>query len=250
MRGGLVLRSFSWMRSLLFVIFLFLLPACDSAATAVVHEAVPTLSQTGIPSSGNTQVPVFFPTPETRPTGQLIDVLISAEETQLKQPAFRTIAKFTANGANTTVITEYQAPDRIRILQNGHEFILINGKGTWEKVNGQWTQAAQDLSITAFSFLDPAALQQLRESIINSQTLTVGPDYLDGKAMWVYQYTINTEQDGKLVNGSTKIWISAQNNLPYRSESVQQSPSNPGSQSKTILEYQYDTNINIPIPNP
>jgi hypothetical protein len=104
---------------------------------------------------------------------------------------------------------------------------------------------------TAFAFLDPKNIDQMRTSINLGQIQLVGADLLDGKPMLVYQYTLDVKSavsGSPDVKGTFKIWIGATDSRAYKIEGDTDSLVSAGSKVHMSITFEYDIPITIEPP--
>lgn len=76
----------------------------------------------------------------------------------------------------------------------------------------------------------------------------VGLDLIDGKPMWVYQYSTAVDLTGTKVATTTKVWLGVLDRLLYKQESESDSPQQPGAKTRRISTWEYDPNLKIEAP--
>ncbi len=228
-------------------------PAVRPSATQSVAQPTtpPSPSPLPLPTSGSPTATLSAAA--NAPSGNPLDLILNAEQSRLKQPTRATIVSTdsaTPNQSSTTTV-EYQPPDRIHEVMPSQEVIAIQNQGTWMKINGQWQKSPVDLASTIFASFSPQAIQELKNNIQVNQIQFAGPDILNGKPMWVYTYTTTF----KGTNGSgdytatSKMWIGATDQLPYKVESDAPSLVNKGATVHSVITYDYDPSINIQAPS-
>jgi hypothetical protein len=235
-------------------------PAATNALPATTQASAPAQVSAPTQAAAPTATSVPKPAPPSAtatlsaPSGNPFDVIMNAQRAQLTAKTFRSRTTTTlANGKTSAQVVEYVAPDRVHLtLATGDEIIVIKGVGTFRKVTGgQWTKSPVDMSATAFAFLDPKNLDDLQKMVVLSQVKFVGPELLDNKPMFVYQYATlvkglapgNTD-----LAGTSRIWIGATDGLPYKLESEQDSAITKGEKTKTVITLEYDSSIKIEAP--
>ncbi|MGB8644260.1 MAG: hypothetical protein WCF84_03430 [Anaerolineae bacterium] len=186
-----------------------------------------------------------------------LDLLINATRAQASAKSFRsTNVTTTEDGTTSTLIVEYAAPDRIHMTTTnatgpGSDMIIIKGQGTWQKRNGTWSKLPVDMGATAFAFLDPKAIDQLR-STINVGTLhLIGPELLGTTPTFVYQYDLvipGGNPAGGDLKGTYKVWVGAVDHRVYKQEGDTDSFTKPGAKTHTVSTYEYDIDIQIQPP--
>jgi hypothetical protein len=211
------------------------------------------------PAASDTPQATSIPATNAPPSGGngALDVILNAQRAQMTAKSFRSHSvTTTGDGKTTTIITEYVAPDRLRLTTQAsdggtNDMIIIKGQGTWQLVNGKWTKSGFDLSTTAFLFLDPKNLEQLKQGIDIGQIQLVGADLLDGKPMFVYQYNIDLKSagaGGTDLKGTYKIWIGATDSRAYKLEGDTDSIVSKGSKVHTLITFEYDVPLTIEPP--
>jgi hypothetical protein len=224
-------------------------PATQAAPQATATSAPPPATATTAPSATATKVPQ-----PSAPTGNPFDLILNAHRAQMSAKTWRTRTTQTdSDGKTSTTLFEYVAPDRMHLATStGNETIAIKGVGTYQKpAGGQWLKSPIDMSDLMFSFLDPKAFDEYKDTIVTTDVKFVGPDLIDTKPMFVYQYssivkgTLTGTGDLK---GTTKLWVGVVDGLPYKTESDQDSAVKPGTKTHTVVIYDYDPNIKIDPP--
>lgn len=136
---------------------------------------------------------------------------------------------------------EFVAPDRFRIRTGpGLETIVI-GKDMYVSMQpGKFMKLPGTL---------PSSIPNLRETFNKegrqwfSDVRYVGEEAVDGKPAYVYEY--KNKGPDKLGENDSKIWVAKDNGLPLRIESKFKS----GNFKSMTIEYEYDPNIKIEVPN-
>ena len=81
--------------------------------------------------------------------------------------------------------------------------------------------------------LSPQTVEDLAKSISVDKLKFIGPDLIDGKPMWVYQYETTMDLTGTKINSTAKVWLGALDKLPYKQESESDSVLHKGGKTKT-----------------
>lgn len=252
---------------LMFGIFVVALAvsACGQSATALPNS--PTLSAsaptaqvqstaTSAPAATSAPTATTAPKPAqaNAPTGNPFDLILAAQRAQMNAKSWRTRTTTTgADGKTGTTLFEFVAPDRVHMaMPNGFEIIAIKGVGTYQKPPaGQWLKSPVDFSATYFAFMDPKTIEEFQKSIVVSAVKFVGPDLIDVKPMFVFQYATLVKgigPNGSDIAGTSKMWVGVTDGLPYKLESEQDSAVTLGAKSHTVAVYDYDPTIKIEAP--
>ena len=131
----------------------------------------------------------------------------------------------------------------------GQDFIIIGANSYQKGPNTGWQKSAIDMSGIINSFRDLKVIEDLAKSIITSDVQRLGDDTLNGRPMHVYQYNTAFSGGDKTINGTTKMWIGADDGLPYRQESDQDLILGTG-RTHSIITYDYnsaDIKIDVPL---
>ena len=154
-----------------------------------------------------------------------------------------------SDGKQTTITIEYVKPDRVRVIQpDGGEVIAIKGKGAWQKTGDKWQPMGTQAADMFFTFLEPAAIEEMLKLIQVDSVQLVGPELLDGKPVFVYTYKTKIQSAGQPIEGSNKIWVGAVDGRAYRVETTSESLVNKGKQDHTLATYEYDVPLTIEAP--
>jgi hypothetical protein len=221
----------------------------------------PTTAPTTVPAA--TTAPVSSPAPTqaaaapNAPSGKPSDLIVKALRALSTHSVRVTTAVADPVGTPPVVRStfEFVPPDRMHVTLGNQETIIIKGQGTWIKQNGKWVKSPVDMSTSFFGLFDPNNVDELAAELAKTTTTTppqfVGPDLLDGKPMFVYQYTSTTKglgPNGSDIQSTSKLWTGALDNLPYKIESTRDSTGHPGQKVQTIVTYTYDPNLKIEAP--
>ncbi len=196
--------------------------------------------------------PTAAPTQPPAPSGaDGANLIFDAMRAQLASKSFRMTMNTEDGDKKTTMTIEYVAPDRFHMIQaSGTEIILLK-EGMYQRStkDGPWNKLPGEMgSNIVTTILDPKNIEELKNTVSVDQVKFLGPELLDGKLMWVYQYTTAVKMGDTTLNGTAKVWIGVLDKLPYRSESESDSLVNKGGKTKTTSVYQYDPNIKIEAP--
>jgi len=170
------------------------------------------------------------------------DPILSSIRKQVSGPAFRTRTTIvhTDSGPSMLLQGEFIPPDRVHLITDRQELIAILNKGTFIKPkNGSWQQSPVDMSETLLSFRDPKVIDQLAKDYIKSDCKQVGSETLNGQETTIWQYKTSG------LSATTRIWINASDELPYKQEIEGDAA---GHKSKTTQLIEYDPGIRIEPP--
>lgn len=183
------------------------------------------------------------------PSGDPFNVLKNATLAEIQAKSFRqTTTIVSGDGKTSQLMIEYVAPDRIHLVSASGEQIAIKGKGAWVKHADKWQASAPAMADVFFQALSPAGIDELLKTIQVKSVKFLGPELLDGKPMFVYQYETSIDLGGQSIKGTSKMWIGALETRAYRVESISDSIAKPGTQDKTTSIYLYDIPITIEPP--
>ena len=169
---------------------------------------------------------------------------------QLAQKAFRMNMTTEDGGKTSTMIMEYVAPDSFHSKMTGTEFIVLKGATYIKGADGKWQKTPMDMSKAISQVLSPDQIEEMAKNISVEKMKFLGPDLIDGKPMWVYQYETTMDLGGTKVDSAAKVWLGVLDKLPYRQESESDSFVNKGSRTKSTIVYEYDPGIKIEAPIP
>lgn len=201
------------------------------------------------PTAEPTPVKPTEATKAEAPTGQAgIDLLLGAMRAQLAQKAFRMNMTTEDGGKTTTMIMEHVAPSSFHSKTAGTEFIVVEGATYIKEADGKWQKTPMDMSGMVSQILSPEVVEDLAKHITVEKMKFLGPDLIDGKPMWVYQYETAMDLGGTKVDSAAKVWLGVLDKLPYRQESESDSFVNKGSKTKSTIVYEYDPGIKIEAP--
>jgi len=154
--------------------------------------------------------------------------LLTALQNRSKAPSYRMEGTITSsNGRESTIIMEFQSPDRFHIIRNGnaHEIGTENGEmmsiagDTWVKTkDGSWKKSPVHIDLAQTIFGGDSL-----DALVSDSTATVkllGTESLNGSEMKVYQYTSEKkdEDNGGLIKETGKYWIGGADGRPYKME--------------------------------
>lgn len=133
----------------------------------------------------------------------------------LKVKSYRVHTTTLTHGKTSTGTADFVAPNRMHIIDEKSEIIVVP-EGTYEKsANGKWEKSRFDMSAMIAKSRTPEFINSLVE---DTQVHLIGPDTLDGKPMMVYE-VIQTIVAPNLKN-TYRLWISTSDHLLYRSEAL------------------------------
>ncbi len=167
---------------------------------------------------------------------------------QMKSRSYRlreTTTMSGPGGSNTfSRVSEFVPPDRSHGITEGYESISI-GDDHYEKVDGKWlrTSSVGTRNVSKFAGANPYS------KAIEAGTMVVtyiGSDQVDGKPARVYQIAGSMKFGETDIKGQQKIWLSAGEGLPLKSEGK----SEPPYVFESVLTYEYDPSIRIEAPIP
>jgi hypothetical protein len=169
--------------------------------------------------------------------------LKASSDALLKVKSYRVHATTLLQGKTYTRTIEFVTPDRMHIIDERMEMIIVP-EGTYQKLaGGKWEKSPVDMS-TLFA---KARTSEFANSVLkDTQVHLIGPDTLNGKPMMVYE-VIYTSPDLK---SRSRVWINTSDHLPYKSETesetkeVKMMDKTLGGKSKTTNVY---TDYNVPI---
>ncbi|MGB8509641.1 MAG: hypothetical protein WCD76_14735 [Pyrinomonadaceae bacterium] len=228
-----------------------LLAACASAGTGGsggvggVVSSPGSGSGSGASSSGGTTAVISA---DDKP----LDVMLKAMRAQLDAKSYRAhVTSSTDKGNTSTMVIEYAAPDRYRMVNEGQtgggkgyqmEYVIADNKTFIKTPNGGWVKSPVDAGSIIKAFRDPKMIDELTKT---ADVKFVGPDTLDGEPMLVYQYT-QTNPMGMNLKSISKTWLSVADGLPRKTETEGEFN---GMKTKTLITLS-DFNTDIKIESP
>ncbi len=175
--------------------------------------------------------------------------MLNAMRAQLAQKAFRMSMTTEDGGKTTDMLIEYVAPGSFHSkMSTGTEIIVIPGASYIKRADGAWQKSPADMSGLIKQVLSADAIEELAKSITVDQVKFLGPDLIDGKPMWIYQYDTTMDLTGQKISSKAKIWLGVMDKLPYKQEGESDSVVNKGGKTKTNSTWEYDPNIKIEAP--
>jgi hypothetical protein len=197
---------------------------------------------TATPEGGNLPQP---------PEGDTYEFIRRAMLAQLEAKSFRaTTVTEDGSGAKGTIVIEYVAPDRLRVVQGTEqEMIAIKDQGLWRKsADTEWEAQGGAAAAFMFAQIEPAAIESNLKLIDVESIQFAGTELLEGKPMFVYEYTSSLQGGNETMKANNKLWIGAVENRPYRLETSIDSPVTPGTKDKILVTYEYDLPLTIEPP--
>lgn len=168
--------------------------------------------------------------------GDDIDALKATSDALLKVKSYRVHTTTLSQGKTSTGTIEVVAPNRMHIIDERMEMIVVP-EGTYQKsADCKWEQSPIDMS----TFIAKARTPEFISSMLkDTQVHLIGPDTLDGKSMMVYEVITVLSPDMK---NTSQVWISTSDHLLYKAETEV-------SESKiTSIYTDYNAPINIVSP--
>jgi hypothetical protein len=152
-------------------------------------------------------------------------------------------------GKTTDMTIEYVAPDSFHSKMGaGTEIVVVKDGSYIRGSDGKWQKSPMDMSSVVAQVLSPQAVEDLAKNITVEKLKFIGPDLIDGKPMWVYQYETTMDLAGTKINSTAKVWLGILDKLPYKQEGESDSVLHKGGKTKTSGTWEYDPNIKIEAP--
>ncbi|HKP72965.1 MAG TPA: hypothetical protein VJT82_08510 [Pyrinomonadaceae bacterium] len=186
------------------------------------------------------------------PDDKPLDVMTKAMRAQFDAKSFRAhITSSLAGGADNTMLVEYVAPDRYRMVGEGKmggkefkmEYVIVGGASYIKAPTGQWVKSPVDMGGMIKSFRDPKMLDELAKT---ADVKYVGAETLDGTPTLVYQYTQNDPMGMKGLKSTAKTWLSVADGLPRKTETEGDYNGQKTKTLVTISDYNADIKIDAP----
>ena len=217
-------------------------------------------SQSGNTVSGNvsgkqTSAPAAAPVAGT----DAQTAVINAIGLQQRQPAYQvhTTSTSSMGGQATTNTREYVAPDRMHMVSDGHETIVI-GKAMYVKEGNTWKNMGTQMSDMTEKMkkgvegLSPEERAAALKGLSGSYK-SLGDEVLDGTATATYEMDSKEEIDGggsvgkTSITTVTKYWIGKSDGLILKEEV---NGDEMGIKIKSTSIYTYDPSVTIEAPMP
>ena len=156
-------------------------------------------------------------------------------------------------GTVTTSTLEFVMPGRMHLIaDDGMEILGITDQGVWQREGSTaaWMKFPVDASMLSsyFGMFDAKQIDSTMKEMVVDKFKSAGLDQISGKPMRVYDYDSVSDLTGTKLTSNNKIWIGVADGLPYRVETVSDSPVKPGAKTKSIVVYAYDPNLKIEAP--
>ena len=163
---------------------------------------------------------------------------------------------------NTTfsITTEYEAPDKYRIVRTGQDVpgsgakkseMISVGENTWQRTDDKpWRKVPIKVN-AAEAAMGQDALDTLANDKIGTVEF-VGTRSLDGVEMKVYHYSYQKKDEdlNETTKGTGDYWVGATDNLPHKLEGESDATGEDGKTEvvKTSVTFDYSASINIVAP--
>ena len=167
------------------------------------------------------------------------DDVIKASKKFTEQNSIQATIDMTGS-TNMRMEFEYIAPDRYHIKNAPSMEIIIIGKNTYLKVNGNWQKSPANLGDSIPKMRD-AFTEEGMKSLTDVEY--VGEDSIDGKDALLYRYKGNTIKDATAYD--SKLWIGKDDGLPLK---IEVEYPNGGVLKQMTTIYDYDTKVTIESP--
>lgn len=223
-----------------------LLLAASACSSRSGNENGSSAPATGGGESGGSNAAAAI-SPEENP----LDVMSKAMRSQLDAKSFRAHIDSTAgDGASSTSVVEYVAPDRYRMVVEAKtggqnvklEYLVVGGATYIKGPDGRWVRTPVDAGALIKGFRDPKMLDELKKT---TDIKFVGRDTLEGQPMLVYEYT-QTNPLGVKMKAVSKTWLSAADGLPRKTETEGELDGKKTQTVVTISDYNTDIKIEAP----
>ncbi len=231
-------------------------PTQAPAATATLATTQPGQAPTTAPGAATaapTQAGNAAPTTAAPPSGDPLDIIGRALRAELSAKSVRRHTVGTDGDTKYENTLEYVAPDYLHQIVGNNEFIYIRGVGTWRKKTSDatWIAAGLGSSEQVFAGRDPAIMDGYMKSIVVDQVKFVGPQLLDKRPTFEYQYLVHLDPSTNTVADLTnKLWVGVADGLPYRLETDYDSVLHAGAKVHSVIVIEYPTDITVIRPKP
>ena len=237
--------KFSVLTTLLCSLLLLTASACSSRPDNANASNAPATG--GSPAGGGGGAAAAAISPDENP----LDVMAKAMRAQLDAKSFRAhIVSTAGDGASSTSVVEYVAPDRYRMVVEAKtgaqtvklEYLVVGGATYIKGPDGRWVRSPVDAGALIKGFRDPKMLEELKKT---TDIKFAGRDTLEGQPMLVYEYT-QTNPLGMKMKVNSKTWLSEADGLPRKTESEGELE---GKKTQTVINISdYNTDIRIEAP--
>jgi hypothetical protein len=227
-------------------------PASTAITAATTQPGEAATAAPGAATAAPTEAGSAASTEAGAPSGDPFDVIGQALRAQLSAPAYRRHTTGVDGDTTYDITIEYVAPDYLHQIVGKNEFVYIKDVGTWRKgSDGAWIAAPTASGAQVFAALDPSTVDELLKGVALDQVQFLGPQVLDGRPMWQYQFVTHTDiGDGKIIAATSKLWVGVADGLPYRTETESDSVLHEGAKSQSTAVSEYPTDIVRIQPNP
>jgi hypothetical protein len=218
--------------------------AATVAPTAVPPTAtMPPATATTAPLPTATSAPTKAPTAAAATDPK--DAIAKSMRAIMAAKAYRVLQVVQTSTTTYTNTVEMIPPDRFHIVSGataaGTEIIVV-GKNSYQKVNGQWMTFPMDIGSLVQSLSSQASDDAIAAT---SEQKLVGPDVLDGVPMLVYSYVSKAKFGDVETTGNVKVWIGVADGLPHKQVVEGEAM---GYKSTTTQYMTYDPTIKIEAP--
>jgi hypothetical protein len=166
------------------------------------------------------------------------EVIRAAMKAQLEAPQLRTVITMELDGEPSTTTIDYVAPDRFRVTDSETDIIVVGDK-TYQNEGNGWEILEMSMGAVITQYRNSDMIDKVKLSSIQ----TLPDEMLGGKACTVYSHI--QEFEGMI--SQDKLWIEKSTGLPLRLESTGEFL---GSTSMSVIDYDYDSGLEITVPIP
>lgn len=166
--------------------------------------------------------------------------VMQAYEKAMAQDAYRVQMTSEHRGQSTKTTVDVQPPDRFHMRSPETEVIVLPG-ATWMNNAGQWMKLPMDMS----SMIRGMTLTAMRDGANAMQDVQrIGSEAVNGCESTAYSYRAQGEAMGIKAEADVTMWVCDATGLPVRMIS-----SDTKSKTRTVLDYDYESAIDIRPPN-
>lgn len=166
--------------------------------------------------------------------------VMQAFEKAMAEDGYRVRMAGEAGGKAHQSTLDMQPPDRFHLRSPESEVIVLPG-ATWMNAAGQWMKLPMDMS----GMIRSMTLSAVRDAADTMQDVQkTGSESVNGCESGVYTYRAKGEALGFKADADVTVWICESNGLPVRVISL-----DAARKARTVLDYDYDTEIRIQAPN-
>ena len=161
--------------------------------------------------------------------------VLAAFEKAMQRASYRVVSNTTSGGREMRSTIDVQLPASFHMKNPDTEVIVLPG-ATWMNQGGQWMKLPMDMS----SMLKGMTLKAMREGADSLQDVrVVGNETIDGCESTKYAYRSEGKVMGVQTDADLQVAVCKDSGLPVRAVS------DDGKGNRSVIEYDYDAEIDI-----